>query len=40
MVSIVSNTGIYVYLKVAKREDLKSSHNKEKNFVTMCGDGC
>ena len=28
------------YLKVAKKEESKSSHHKQKNFVTMCGDGC
>ena len=29
-----------LYLKVARRIDLKSSHHKKKEFVTMCGDGC
>ena len=33
-VTIVNNT---VYLKVAKRVDLKSSHHKKK-IVTMSGD--
>ena len=31
---------LYGYLKVAKRVDLKSSHQKIKKIVTMCGDGC
>ena len=26
------------YLKVTRKEDLKSSHHKEKNFVTICDD--
>ena len=35
MVTIVNNN---VYLKVAKRVDLKTYHKKK--IVTMCGDGC
>lgn len=31
---------LYVYLKVAKGVDLKSSHQKIKKFITICGDGC
>lgn len=29
-----------VYLKVAKKVDSKSSHNKEKKFITALGNGC
>ena len=29
-----------LYLQVARRIDLKSSHHKKKEFVTMCSDGC
>ena len=36
MVTIINNI---VYLKAAKRVDLKSSHHRKKN-VTMHSDGC
>ena len=31
---------IIVYLKVAKRVELKSSHHKKKTFLTIWGDRC
>ena len=37
MVIRINNT---VYLKVAKRVDLKHIHYKEKNSVTVYGDEC
>ena len=38
MVTIDNNT-VTVYLNVAKREDVKSSHHKEENVLAW-GDGC
>ena len=35
----VRNT-VITCLKVAKRIDLKSSHHKKQNFITMYGDRC
>lgn len=37
MVPIISDI---VYLKAAKRVDLKNSHHKKKTFVTMRIGGC
>ena len=36
IVTIVNNT---IYMKVAKTADLRSSHHKKKNSITMYGDG-
>ena len=38
MVAILINIALCVYLKVAKKIDLKSYHEKQ-NFVTLCVDG-
>ena len=35
-----SSSCCVVYLKIAKRVDIKSSHHKKKKLVTMCDDGC
>lgn len=37
MVTILINVALY--LKVAKRIDLRSSYHKKQNFVTLCVDG-
>lgn len=37
MVTIVNKI---VYLKIVKREDIKSSHQKKIKFVSMCGNEC
>lgn len=39
MGSMVATGNDTVYLKAAKRINLRSSHHKRKKIITMCSDG-